>query len=185
MTGTRNLVALVLTVLPICFALQPPAPEDALLSEDSYTSLFFGFSLPLPADPALATAQVVTVPRTWRGLFGMGAEKGRTAFVISAQQMMTEQAEQLMRATPHTRINGQEFSRGLSRQKEHGETVWKAMYLTVLPNYLLEFEIQSRDPSMAQELERCVEQIRFFDPAKAKKIAGPNARPYSPSHLQN
>ena len=99
--------------------------------------------------------------------------------------MMTEQAEQLIRAAPYTRINGQEFSRGLSRQKENGETVWKAMYLTALSNYLLEFEIQSRDPSMAQELEHCVEQVRFFDPAKAKEIAGPNARPYHPSHLKN
>ena len=76
MTGTRNLVALLLAVLPVCFALQPPVPEDALLSENSYTSLLFGFSLPLPTDLALATAQVVTVPRTWRGSLAWGRKRG-------------------------------------------------------------------------------------------------------------
>ena len=108
-------------------------------------------------------------------------------FVISAQQMPIEDAERLMRAAPRYGIHGKEFSKGVYHEKRPEGTEWGVMYLTVSSVYLLEFNIQSLDLSMAQDLERCVEEITFFDPAKAREIAGANAKPYNPtsSHSKN
>jgi hypothetical protein len=111
--------------------------------------------------------------------------KGHTIFIISAQQMMARDAERLMRAAPQSMIHGKEFSKGVSHQKAPEGTVWKAMYLTVINNYLLEFNLQSRDPGIAEDLEHCVEETKFFDPAKAKEIAGPNGAPYPPHDPKN
>jgi hypothetical protein len=55
------------------------------------------------------------------------------------------------------------------------------MYLTVIDSYLLEFNIQSFDRAMAEGLQHCVEDTRFFDPTKAKAVAGANSRPYNPA----
>jgi hypothetical protein len=99
--------------------------------------------------------------------------------------MMPDDAEKLMRGAPPIRIHGKDFSKGISQEKGPSGTVWKAMYLTVSNQFLLEFQIQSLDPNLTASFEHCVEDTDFFDPAKAQEIAGPNGRPYNPAQRGN
>lgn len=184
MTGkTRGhwfVVALLLVLLPACRAQDSskPIPETALLSFDRYTNAFFGFSIPLPPDPRLGIAQLP--PTTfWHLLFGLGEQKSRTAFIISARPMTEHDARHEMWAYSSITIRGQEFAEGAVQPDKH-DVRQGHFYLTFLDSYLLKFKILSLDPAMAKEIERCVEQIEFFDPAKAKEIAGPNGKPYNP-----
>jgi hypothetical protein len=173
-------------ILQFCYAKDASDPGAAFLSLGRYTNAFFGFSLPLPPDPAFQIAQVSTsgMLGTWHGLFGLVRDKGHTVFTIRGQAMMPDQAQRLMRAAPELLIHGKEFSRGISQEKGPVGTVSKAMYLTVVGNWLLEFNIESLDPNMAENLEHCVEQTTFFDPDKAREIAGPNGKPYKPASLK-
>jgi hypothetical protein len=180
MTKRSLVVALFSIFLPFCCAKDAAVPEAAFLSSHRYTNAFFGFSLPLPEDPAFRVAPVSSSGKE-HNLFGLGQERGHTAFVISAQPMNSNDAEQLMHAAQQTMIHGKEFSEGISHEERPQGTVWKAMYLTVIDSYLLEFNIQSFDRTMAEDLQHCVEETRFFDPAKAKAVAGPNSRPYNPA----
>jgi len=86
-----------------------------------------------------------------------------------------------MRAGPPIQIHGKEFSKTISQQKGPAGTRWTATYQTVSGQFLLLFDIQSLDPSMTEKFEHCVEDTIFFDPVKAKEVAGPNGRPYNPT----
>jgi hypothetical protein len=187
MTKRSSVVALLFVFLRVCCAQNASVPEAAFLSVDRYTNAFFGFSLPLPQNPLFQVVPVAHSKMGERNLLGLVQEKGRSVLIITALQMMdSRDAERLMTA-PSTRINGKEFSKGISHEKGPEGTVWKAMYLTATdhPVFLLEFSIQSFDPSIAEGLEHCVEQTTFFDPAKAREIAGPDARPYNPIPPRN
>jgi hypothetical protein len=177
-------VALLLVLLQPCCAQDSSkvVPETALLSFERYTNVFFGFSFPLPPDPNLRISQLAPMA-FWHRLFGLGEEKNHTAFVISARQMADRDAEQVMSAYQSIRIHGQPFAIGIiePKSKKHDESAqWGAVYFTVIHSYLVEFEIRSLDPGIAKDLEHCVEQITFFNPAQAKEVAGPNGKPYPP-----
>jgi hypothetical protein len=158
------------------------SPEDAFVSPDRYTNAFFGFSLPLPKDLHFHIAQSKSSDISERYLFALGREEGNTTLVISARQMDSQDAERLMRAAqPLISLHGQNFGKGISDQKTAKGRVWKALYLTVLDGYLLAINVQSLDSNTARKLEDCVEEIRFFDPAKARAVAGPNGIQYKPT----
>ena len=72
------------------------------------------------------------------------------------------------------------LGKGISHEKSPDGTVWKATYVKALDGYLLQFNIQSLDREMTENLEHCVEQIKFFDPTKARVVAGDDSRPYNP-----
>jgi hypothetical protein len=152
-------------------------PETAFISADRYTNAFFGFSLPLPQERDFHAARVKSSDNE-RYVFALGRAEGNTTIVISAKPMNGADAETLMRAAPQIWLHGMEFGKGTSQQKTPAGKVWKATYLTVIDSYLLEFNIQSNDQSVVKELERCVEEIRFFDPSKARAVAGPNSVEY-------
>ena len=158
------------------------APESGFVSSDMYVNAFFGFSLPLPHD-AYHIARISSNIRNERNLFGLIQERGVTLFSVSAQQTNTKLAGQLMGVNPIISVNGQQFSKGVSQQKKDGVTEWTAMYSTMVDGYLLYFEIHSSDRTIAEELQRCVEQIRFFNPSKAKEVAGANSKEYNPALL--
>jgi hypothetical protein len=175
-------VVLLLFSLRVCCAQDASVPEAGFVSVDRYTNAFFGFSLPLPSDPGYHIG-LVSEWGQWHHLFGLGQDKGHTALVIAAQQMFWRDADGLVKRYPQYRIliDGREFSKMSSRQKEADGTAWRVTYLTASGSYVLKFDIQSLDPGIAKNLEHYVEEIKFFDPAKAKQVAGPNARPYNPA----
>ncbi len=176
-------VALFLLIFQVCFAQDSSkvVPETALLSFERYTNQFFAFSLPLPPNQNLRIAELSRAGM-WRPLFGLGEESSHTAFVISALQMTSEEASRIRSTFPAITIQGREFAKGLSQPKKHDNGgLWGAIYLTTIDNYLLKFEIRSLDPHVTEDLERCVEQIQFFEPGKAREIAGPKGKPYPPT----
>jgi len=136
------------------------ALESGFLSADKYTSAFFGFSLPMPRDLAYHLARVSS-QRNERYLFGLTAEKGHTVFAISAQQMDTKSADQAL-LPPKISLNGRQFSKYFSKRKVSERVLWETQYLTSANGYLLEFNIQSLDANVAEELQHCVEAIEFF-----------------------
>jgi hypothetical protein len=176
-------------VLGLCAAFLPPCygqessattPEDGFLSSGRYTNAFFGFTLPIPNEPTFHIAAISSAGSE-RHLFGLAREKGRTVFDISADQMNSDFATSLMRAAPYISIRGREFSKGLSRQAESGGiAVWKITYMTVLDGYLVQFRIYSFDTSSAENLQHCVEAIEFFDPTRAKVVAGKDGESFRP-----
>jgi hypothetical protein len=155
-------------------------PESGFVSSEMYVNAFFGFSLPLPRD-GYHIAHISSNIRREQNLFGLAQERGATLFSVSAQQTDTKLASKLMGVNPIISVDGQQFSKGVSQQKKDGNTEWTAMYLTALDGYLLQFEIHSRDRGIAEDLQRCVEEIKFFNPSKAKEVAGPNSREYNPA----
>ena len=159
------------------------APESGFLSPEKYTNAFFGFSLPLPRDSRFHIARVSSSGTLVRELtlFGLAQETGRSVLYIAAQQLDSKFAGELMRSAPITIIHGKEFSKGISRQKKREGTAWAAIYMTVVDSYLLSFNIQSFDRDIAEDLQHCVEETRFFDPAKARAVAGANSKPYNPA----
>ena len=101
-------------------------------------------------------------------------------FSISVQQMDIKDAERQLNVMPRISINGQEFAKGV-QEPGHSGAEWKILYLTPIDGYLLAFEIHSRDKGITEELQHCVERIKFFDPSKSQAIAGANSKVYNPA----
>lgn len=184
----RALVLALSVLLPIaCAAQEAPAatPETGFISPDKYTNAFFGFSLPLPQDPAL---RGFTLPPKFHSVFGLQAQaNGLTTFAVFAKETSGASSKLARKAaagpkeqgTRKIEIDGREFWKGGSQQKSSAGEMRTASYVTAINGYLLSFEIVSFDPKLADTLQHCVESVKFFDPIKAREMAGPNSRAYN------
>lgn len=77
-------------------------------------------------------------------------------------------------------IAGKEFWKAeVLREDPEGKN-WNIAYATALNGYILQFKIASFDGKLTEQLEHCIEAISFFDPARAKELAGSDSRPYNP-----
>ncbi|HYL68682.1 MAG TPA: hypothetical protein VEX69_05925 [Candidatus Limnocylindria bacterium] len=54
-------------------------------------------------------------------------------------------------------------------------------YAAALSGYILSFSIASFDGKFTDEIKHGIESVTFFDPSKAKEIAGADSRPYNPA----
>ncbi len=160
------------------------SPESAFLTPPAYTNAFFGFSLPLPQTFPyhLANMSGIQNQRELFALAGMPTlnSTSGTLFMISAREMSTSSAEEVMKVSNHIFIGGRDFTKDSGVGKEGKATVLYTAYGVLINNYLVRFEILTPDSDKKKELERCVERITFFAPKEAKKVAGPNAQPFSP-----
>jgi uncharacterized protein len=52
-----------------------------------------------------------------------------------------------------------------------------------LNDYVVQFQIESFDEKLANQLESCVRALTFFEPSRAEEMAGPGSRPYGASNL--
>ncbi len=163
-------------------------PESGLISPDKYTNAFFGFSLPLPRDSAFRAFQLPSNGAS-HSLFGLQAQKnGLTAFTIEATMMNGALSEQARKAVSEPKaqsvkkieIDGKEFWKGESQVKSSAGKMWSINYATTINGYLLKFIIVSFDDKLSEVLQHCIEAAKFFDPAKAQEMAGPDSRPYAP-----
>jgi hypothetical protein len=113
------LVALCL-IVPVVYARPSSAavPEEAFVSPERYTNAFFGFSLPLPEEMNLRICRVKSSKINERHLFCAMQED--TVLIVSAMQMADREASRLAMAAPQVVINGRQFGKGLSDQKNHG-----------------------------------------------------------------
>jgi hypothetical protein len=176
--------------LGVCSAQEPAVavPEAGFISGDKYTNAYFGFSLPLPQGPGFRGFQLPS-HGTSHSLFGIQAQKnGLTAFSIVATEMNGASTDQARKAASEpksqkvikTQIGGREFWKGESHEKSPAGKMWNIMYVTSINGYLLKFIMVSFDAKVTEDLQRCIEATRFFDPIKAQEVAGPNSRAYNP-----
>jgi hypothetical protein len=192
MTTRIIVLAAGLLVTASCIAQQAPnvTPESAFISSEKYTNAYFGFSLPLPGDPAF---QGLFLPPSkdgaYHSLFGLKAlKKGMTAFTVSARQKNNASMEDARDAASQpksesvkkTAIGGKDFWKGESQEKSSAGRMRVIAYVTALNGYILEFRIFSFDAKLADDLQHCIEATSFFDPAKAQEGAGPNSRAFNP-----
>jgi hypothetical protein len=171
-------------------------PESAFVSGEKYANAFFGFSLALPQDPHIRNLIVPTPDSAQHSLFGLQAQtNGLTALSITAIETSgasDEDAKKVAAASDakdvrKITIGGKQFWKCESQQEKAGNKMRSLIYAAALNGYVVKFLVISFDPKLADELEHSIESIKFFDPAKAKEMAGPNSQPYSVTEkgLQN
>ena len=166
-------------------------PESGFVSSEQYTNAFFGFSLPLPQDPAL---RGFALPSNFHSLFGLQAQtNGLTTFAIFAKETSGASSKLARRAAAgpkeeYTRkisIEGKEVWKSDTQQRSSVGTMRTIDYETAINGYLLSFKIVSFDPKLTDTLQHSIESIKFFDPTKAREMAGPNSREYHAAARSN
>lgn len=186
----RNLILALSVLLPMACAAQeapPVTPQTGFVSPDKYTNAFFGFSLPLPQDPAL---RKFVLPPNFHSLFGLQAQaNGLTTFAVffketngaSSKLARKEAAGPKDERTKRIEIDGREFWRSESRQASRAGKMRTINYATAINGYLLSFHVVSFDEKLTVALQQCIESVKFFDPSKAHEMAGPNSQAYNPA----
>jgi hypothetical protein len=185
-----SLVLVCTALLSMACAAQEPSvatPETGFLSSEKYTNAFFGFSLPLPQDSAL---RGFALPSHFHSLFGLQAQtNGLTTFAVFAKETSGASSKLARNAaagpkeqeTRKIKIDGREFWKSESEQKTSAGKMRTVDYETAVSGYLLSFHIVSFDPKLTDTLQRCIESVKFFDPTKAREMAGPESRAYHPA----
>jgi hypothetical protein len=162
-------------------------PESGFVSHEKYANGFFGFSLSLPQDPHIRDLSIPTRDRSRHSLFGLQAQtNGLTALTIVATETSgaSDEGAKKAAATPGAnapikmQIGGKQFWKSESQDEKAGTKMQTLTYATVLKGYVVTFTVVSFDSHLADELQRGIESITFFDPAKAKSMAGPDSHPY-------
>jgi hypothetical protein len=127
-------------------------------------------------------------------LFGLQAQaNGLTTFAIFAKLTSDASSKTARKAaagpkgqdTRKINIDGKEFWKSDSQQKSSVGKMRTIDYQTAINGYLLSFQITSFDPKLTDTLQHCVESLKFFDPTKAREIAGPDSREYHPTARSN
>jgi hypothetical protein len=171
-------------------------PETAFASSEKYANAFFGFSLALPQDPHIRNLVVPSQDPSQHSLFGLQAQtNGLTALSITAIETSRASDEDAKKVASTSdaqsvrkmEIGGKTFWKSESLQARAGNKMRSLTYAAALNGYVLKFLVISFDPKLADELEHSIESVKFFDPAKAKEMAGPGSQPYSVTEkgLQN
>lgn len=166
-------------------------PENGFLSPGKYTNAFFGFSLPLPKDTGLRE-QTLSLKRGIRDHFLLGLHssgEGLTTFTITAKEASGEAEKEARKdaAGPNSsklkeiKIGGRTFWRSESPKTIGTQTL---VFSTAVDDYAVQFEVISFNPEITMELERNIEQLTFFDPSRAKVMAGADSKPYTPGASQ-
>lgn len=167
-------------------------PEAGFLSPSKYTNAFFGFSIPLPED---ANLRELNLSKAMGGHFIVGFQSslnGLSTFVVTAEKAGGDSVKEAKQAaagpkslkTKEIQIGGQTFWRGASEENGTGGRMRTLSYATVLNGYMLRFDILSFSQKLTKELEQSIERLTFFDPVKAKEMAGTDSRAYPPVALQ-
>ena len=79
------------------------------------------------------------------------------------------------RALTQIRIDGKEFWKSEVEEKAPEGKIRSVVYTTALSGYVVRFDIGSFDGKLVGQLQHCIEAITFFDPLKAKEMAGPDS----------
>jgi hypothetical protein len=163
-------------------------PESGFVSHEKYANAFFGFSLSLPQDPHIRDLSIPTHDRSRHSLFGLQAQtNGLTALTIVATETTASASEGDTKKAVSTpganepakiQIGGKQFWKSELQEEKAGTKMQSLTYATALKGYVVKFTVISFDPQLADELQRSLESMTFFDPAKAKTVAGPDSHPY-------
>lgn len=183
--------------LSVCGQASSPAlllpgvgPEDGFLSPSKYTNAFFGFSISLPQNAGLRE-KTLSLNRGTRDhlLIGFHSPSAELiSFAITARDVPdgSEKEAKRIAAGPDSQrpeektIGGRTFWRSRSPRKLGHRNMQTVIFSTAMNNYVLQFEVISFNPEITMEIEQNIENLTFFDPSKAKVIAGADSKPYTP-----
>jgi hypothetical protein len=167
-----------------------PKPQDGLISAESYTNAFFGFSIRFPRGVPLKLLSDNGGGRKpgRLSLFAANSQsKGYPVFVILADEVASSGDADLKSALGSvgaekirkTTLGGRDFAMGQSSEK----SIHEVFYATAANGYILYMSVFAYDKKVMEGFQRCIEAIEFFDPATAKQHAGPDSQPYEgPRH---
>jgi hypothetical protein len=169
-------------------------PETGFLSPSKYTNAFFGFSISLPQNAGLRE-KTLSLNRGTRDHLLIGfhsPDKGLISFTITARELGGESEKEAKKSAAgpdsskpkETKIAGKTFWRGASSEKVGDRKMQTLIFSTAINNYALQFEVISFNAEITAEIERNIEQLAFFDPSKARVIAGADSKPYMPGASQ-
>ena len=181
---------------------RPPFPASGFVSSRQYVNAFFGFSLPLPKDGHFQVEDLSDSDKALQHfLFAeKSTDKGITLLLISATQVLGSVADEAQKAAFIRGAHGDKNPEALDigtrlfwksdvEQKTFSGKLRRLRYTTGVAGFVLQFSVSSYNPKLAEELRENIESIKFFDPAKAKDIAGTDSRPFLPEaarlRLQN
>lgn len=167
------------------------SPEEGFISRSKYTNAFFGFSLPIPQDGALQGLSLPSRDPSWHFLFGLKfVGIGFTTFTITAVESdlaSSEDARKAAASGPRERkverieIGGKEFWKSESQDKTPGGKLRTLKYATASSGYVVEFTLISFDKKLTRKFKSSIESLTFFEPAKAREMAGADSQPYNPA----
>ena len=174
-----------------------PIPEAGFISPAQYTNSFFGFSLPLPKDRKYQIEDLSESDKALEhSLFAYkSASKGLTLLMVSATQVFGSPDDEAQKAVFLSGMQGQKGSQAISvggrlfwkndlEEKTFSGKLRRMRYATGVSGYVIVFIVSSYNSGQAEELRNCIESVRFFDPVKAREIAGSGSRPYLPAVAQ-
>jgi hypothetical protein len=194
-TGVIRLFKITLLVLLFAIGLRaqsvpatqsPNSPDEGFVSPSKYTNAFFGFALPIPEKKSVRLMSLPSHDPLKSFLFGLTSnERGLSVFIVTAAQTAGASSEDARKAAcgpkgesaTRIEVGGKEFWKSESHEKAAGGKMRTVKYAAALPGYVLSFSIASFDGKFTDEIERAIESVTFFDPSKAKEIAGADSHP--------
>jgi hypothetical protein len=166
------------------------SPEEGFVSQTKYTNAFFGFALAIPQNAQMHILALPSTSPSAQFLFGLESQDhGLTTVIVDAKQTPAASSDDAREAASGSKdetvkpieIGGKEFWKSEAQNKSSAGKMRTVKYATALDGYVLEFDILSFNNKLAEELEQNIESVTFFDPAKAKQMAGEDSQPYNPA----
>jgi hypothetical protein len=177
---------------------EPLLPESGVLSEATYTSLYFGFSINLPIP---LEGHRIMLPIRLPGehaLLGIGFQKGKDygTLVITAggrrqeedRNMTPEQAQAIIDEMNSNKPGGSAYRLDytpppvhLKRVDKHAGDVRGTQFSARLRNYSVRFTIQTTDRAFLEKARKSIEDIRVFCTDTDGEFFTPEGKPFKPA----
>ena len=178
---------------PVLEAKAPVLPASGFVSPGQYVNAFFGFSLLLPKDGHFQIEDLSDSDKALQHfLFAeKSVDKGITLLLISAAQVLGPATDEAQKAAFIRGAQGDKgpeavdigrrlFWKSDVEQKTFSGKLRRLRYATALPGFVLQFTVSSYNSKLADELRDSIEAIKFFDPAKAREVAGTDSHSFLP-----
>jgi hypothetical protein len=183
------LLAIGLKAQTVPLTQSPTSADEGFLSPTKYTNAFFGFALPIPDKKSVQIMLLPSQDPSKPYLFGLKSnERGLSAFIVTAVQTAGANSIDARKAATGPKgesatrieVGGKEFWKSESQERNAGGKMQTLKYAAALSGYVLSFTIASFDGKFTDEIKRAIESVTFFDPSKAKEIAGADSVAFKP-----
>ncbi len=169
-------------------------PESGLLTDDTYTNLYFGFSFPLPMSIHGHRLMLPLSAPGEHALFAMGFQDNRrygtlevTAGGNSAeydQRITPDQAQQregdIARSKPGApkSLDYAPAPIKFKRKDKRGGEVHATQYSARIRDYDVRFTIQTNDKAFLEKARQAIEEVKIFCTDDSGRFFTPDGKPY-------
>lgn len=177
---------------------EPLLPESGLLTDDTYTNLYFGISFRLPISIHGHRLMLPISLPDEHALLAIGFQEGQHygTLVVTAgdhregedRNITPEQAERreddIARSKPGpgpmTRLDYTPAPIKLKRVDKHSGQVRGSQFSARLRNYTVRFTIQSNDKAFLEQARQSIEDMRVFCTDDAGRFFTTDGKPFAP-----